>query len=355
VDVRHDGPQERIMVNIGIIGLGMMGRTHYEAYQNVKDARVVAVADADPKRAAGDLAGTGGNVLAGGLQKLPMDRIRGYTDWKQLLADKDVQAVDICLPTTAHREVALAAIASGKHVLCEKPLGRDLADARAIAAAAAKGAGIFMPAMCMRFWPGWTWLKQAVDEKRYGAVVAATFRRVAQMPAGWYQDGKLSGGAALDLHIHDVDFVRHLFGKPRAVFSRGYSKTTGATDHLLTQYLFDNGPLVAAEGGWCMADGFGFSMRYTVNFERATADFDLARAQPLLLCQNGKSEPVAIGEGTGYDGELLYFVECAAAGRKPTVVTAQDAVDGIAMVEAEVRSGAEGRPVEIAWERAASG
>jgi predicted dehydrogenase len=104
-----------------------------------------------------------------------------------------------------------------------------------------------------------------------------------------------------------------------------------------------------------MADGFGFSMRYTVNFERATADFDLGRAQPLLLSQNGKSEPVAIGEGTGYDGELRYFVECAAKGQRPTVVTAQDAVDGIAMVEAEVRSSAEGKAIEIAWERAAAG
>jgi predicted dehydrogenase len=287
-------------------------------------------------------------VVAGGVDQLPMDRIRGTTDWRQLIAMPEVQVVDICLPTTAHREVATAALAAGKHVLCEKPLGRDLADARAIAEAAAKGPGMFMPAMCMRFWPGWTWLKQAVDEKRYGEVKAATFRRVASMPKGWYHDGRLSGGAALDLHIHDVDFVRWLFGRPRAVSSRGYTKTTGAIDHLLTQYVYDRGPLVTAEGGWCMADGFGFSMRYTVNFERATADFDLARAQPLLLHENGQSQPVAIGEGTGYDGELRYFIACIAAGRRPTTVTAADAVDGIEMVEAEVRSIAEGRIVELA-------
>jgi predicted dehydrogenase len=349
----HDAGQELTMAKIGIIGLGMMGRTHYEAYQAVGSAQVVAVADADPKRAAGDLAGTAGNVVAGGLSQLPMDRIKGFTDWRQLIAHPEVEVIDICLPTGAHLEVATAALATGKHVLCEKPLGRDLAEARAIAEAAAKAKGFFMPAMCMRFWPGWDWLKRAVEERTYGAVVAASFRRLSQMPAGWYGNGKASGGAALDLHVHDVDFVRHLFGRPRAVFSRGYSKTSGETDHLLTHYLFDRGPaLVTAEGGWCLAQGFGFSMRYTVNFERATADFDLGRAQPLVVHQDGRSEAVKLADSIGYEGEIRYFLDCIARNQRPTVVTAAEAVDGIAMVEAEVRSIAEGRPVEIAWAEA---
>ena len=72
-------------MNIGIIGLGMMGRTHYEAYQEI-GGNVIAVADQDPKRAAGDLAGTGGNVLQGGLTHLPMEKIRGTTSADELIA-----------------------------------------------------------------------------------------------------------------------------------------------------------------------------------------------------------------------------------------------------------------------------
>src|SRR3954453_10066511 len=99
-------------MNIGIIGLGMMGRTHYEAYQEI-GASVVAVADQDPKRAAGDLAGTGGNVLKGGLSQLPMDRIKGTTNASELIAMKDVDIVDVCVPTTQHVDVAVEALKAG--------------------------------------------------------------------------------------------------------------------------------------------------------------------------------------------------------------------------------------------------
>ena len=113
-------------MNIGIIGLGMMGRTHYEAYQKIPGANVMAVSDQDPKRAAGDLAGTGGNVLAGGLKQLPMDRIKGTTKASELIAMKDVQIVDVCVPTTQHVDVVIEALKAGKNVLCEKPLARTM-------------------------------------------------------------------------------------------------------------------------------------------------------------------------------------------------------------------------------------
>src|SRR3954454_10362775 len=104
------------MPRIGIIGLGMMGRTHYEAYQEIPGAQVVAVADQDPKRAAGDLSGTAGNVLKEGLNQLPMDKIRGTTNASELIAMKEVEVVDICLPTTQHVDLAVEALRAGKHV-----------------------------------------------------------------------------------------------------------------------------------------------------------------------------------------------------------------------------------------------
>src|SRR5919199_1809704 len=103
------------MTRIGIIGLGFMGRTHYEAYQTVPGAAVTAVADRNPKRAAGDLTGGWGNLGTGATEHLPMDRIRGYTDWRELIASPDVDVVDVCLATPAHVEVATAALAAGKH------------------------------------------------------------------------------------------------------------------------------------------------------------------------------------------------------------------------------------------------
>jgi len=325
------------MTRIGIIGLGFMGRMHIGAYGKVPGARLVAIADQDAKRARGDFSGGWGNI-AGSADALDMTGITGTTDFQALIRHPDVDVVDICVPTPAHEALAVAALEAGKHVLCEKPLALDSVSAARIAQAAARATGMFMPAMCMRFWPQWQWLKQAVDEGRYGRVMGATFRRVASMPPGWFSNGQMSGGALLDLHVHDTDFVFHLFGKPDAVFSRGYSKTSGRTDHIVTEYLYDRGPaLVSAEGSWCMANGFSFTMRYTVNFEQATADFDINREHQLILSQDGTSEQIDLA-GDGYEAEIAYFLDCVGTGHRPVLVTADQAVAGLRILEAEQRS-----------------
>ncbi len=330
------------MARIGLIGLGFMGRMHIGAYGRVPDARLVAVADLDPKRAAGDFSGQWGNI-EGAVDRLDMTGITGTTDLQALIRNPDVEVVDICVPTPSHEELAIAALEAGKHVLCEKPLALTSASAQRIVDAAAKAQGLFMPAMCLRFWPTWEFLKEAVADQRYGPVRAATFRRVASMPPGWFRNGALSGGAILDLHVHDTDFICHLFGAPQAVFSRGYTKTSGTTDHVITEYLYDRGPaVVSAEGSWCMADGFAFTMRYTVNFEQATVDFEVGRTPQLLLHRDGKTETID-RPGDGYEREIAYFLDCVRSGRKPDRVTAADAEVGLRVIEAEQRSVTSGK------------
>jgi predicted dehydrogenase len=335
------------MIRIGIIGLGFMGRMHYGVYDKFSEAHVVAVSDSNPKRASGDLSDGWGNVEGAEITRLPMDRIRGTTNWRELIGWDDVDVVDICLPTPAHLEIVTAALAAGKHVLCEKPLALSSADARKIAAVAAAARGFFMPAMCMRFWSEWEWLKRAIAGEHYGKVRSATFRRAGTTPVGWFRDGKLSGGGLFDLHIHDIDFIYHLFGKPNGVFSRGYSKDTGAIDHVVTQYLYDAPMLVSAEGAWGMANGYPFRMGFTVNFDRATAEFRSDRDTPLVLYADGKANPVEHAKHNGYVGEMSYFLECVKTGTKPQRVTADDAVMGLQIAEAEARSIATGQVEQI--------
>ena len=335
------------MIRVGIIGLGMMGRCHLEGWGKVDGAEVVAIADADPKRAAGDLSGGWGNIDAG-TENVDMERVTGTTDPLELIAMENVDVVDVCVPTPFHAELAIAALQAGKHVVCEKPLARTAEDARRIAAAAAASPGMFMPGMCIRFWPQYKWLKDAVDSNAYGRVLSATFRRVASMPPGWFSNAEMSGAAALDLHLHDTDFVQYLLGMPRAVASAGYSKTTEGVDHIVTRYFYDDIPIVVAEGGWCMDDGFGFNMSYTVNFENATADYDLSRGDdPLLLSTGGDKQPITCEGSDGYEGELAYFADCLIAGTPPTVVTAEQAAESIRIVEAEVQSVQTGAPVDL--------
>ncbi|MDX1962247.1 MAG: Gfo/Idh/MocA family oxidoreductase [Pirellulales bacterium] len=338
------------MINVGIIGMGMMGRTHFEAYQLLPNVQVTMICDRNPQRASGNMVGTEGNVLGAGIQRLDMTNITGTTQMADVFNNPELQLIDICTATPTHPELVAAALATGKHVLCEKPLARTAAAARQMVAAAAASPGLFMTAMCLRFWPEWAWLKHAITANRYGRVRSATFRRVTSMPAGWYSKGELSGGALLDLHIHDTDFVYYLFGRPAGVFSRGYSKTSGAVDHLVTQYLYPagSGPeLVVAEGSWSLAPGFGFEMAYTVNCEEATLDYRLGRTPALQVSQNGVLQPIHLPEETGYLCELRYFVDCIHAGERPTVVTLEDPVQCLEILEAEEASVASGQIVSL--------
>ena len=339
------------MINVGVIGLGMMGLTHLDVYAKRANVKVVAVADKDPDRLTGKSRAVG-NVEGQAQGDFDLSQAKAYTEGMDLIKDKDVQMVDICLATPMHVEYAIAALKKGKHVLVEKPLARTAKDAQKLAKAAAKAKGLSMCAMCMRFWPGWTWLKEAIEKQTYGKVYSASFRRMASMPPGaFYANGELSGGAVLDLHIHDADFVQFLFGTPASVFSRGYSKTSGQVDHVVTHYLYDGeggAPVIMAEGTWAMQAPYEFRMQFTVNFDRATAVYDLLNsASPLVLYHEGRKQTIELEKAMGYDKEIDYFLDCIERGERPSRVTIDDAANAIKLVEAEAKSVTTGKLVRV--------
>jgi predicted dehydrogenase len=336
------------MINVGVVGLGMMGLTHLDAYCKYAGARVVAICDIDEDRLAGKTQAVG-NIEGQAQDGVAALDVARYKEADRLIADADVDLVDICLPTELHVEFGVKVLRAGKHLFVEKPLGRTHQTVGQLLQAEEESAGMAFVGQCMRFWPGWTWLKTAIDEQPYGKVLAATFRRLASHPGGpFYSDGQRCGGAVLDLHIHDTDFVRFCFGTPKSVMCHGYSKITDQPDHVVTHYQYDDIPLVVAEGGWAMSEGFPFQMAFTVNFEKATAVYDSAAAVPLMLYRPGdEPEPVPCDPRMGYEIEIEYFLNCIATGEKPSVVTLQEAAASLKIVEAEVLSLREQRPVII--------
>jgi len=328
-------------VNVAVVGLGFMGVTHLRAYQPLASAKIVAVCDAVRLPVNGVLQGVAGNIKKSDDIDLGA-HVKVFRRLEEVLADPEVTLVDLCTPTPLHPEQAVAALKAGKHVLCEKPIARTSAAAREIVRAEESAPGFLMPAMCMRFWPGWNWLKQVVEEKRFGKILAARFRRVSEMP-GWSKQGTYSagsdlGGALFDLHIHDTDFVQFLFGRPQRVFSTGVTDAGGSITHVTSQYVYRGGPSVYAEGGWLLTKGF--NMGYTLHCENATLDFDLARGtQAMQVIEAGK-EPrfVTFESGDGYNEEIRYVVECAKAGKAPTIVTGTDGVSALEICEAEEKS-----------------
>jgi predicted dehydrogenase len=331
------------MVNVGIVGLGFMAATHIKAYRKIRQARITAICNPSGRHLDGNLTKVGGNIGPKDPVRLDMRKVKAYRSFEQMLADPEIDLIDICTPTPSHPALAIAALEVGKHVVCEKPLARTAKLAREIAKASKEKRVFLMPAMCLRFWPEWAWLKEMVVNETYGKVLAARFRRVAEPPS-WGQknflDGERSGGALLDLHIHDTDFVQFCFGQPRAVYSIGFTKVSGAIDHVVTQYQVESGASVHAEGSWAMAEGFGFSMGYTAVFEEATADYDIARGKrPLKLFEKGKAPRTIRCPGQdGYVQELRYMIESIQNGTPPTLVTAEDGVSSVEICEAEERS-----------------
>jgi len=335
------------MVNIGIIGLGGIAGAHVAAYGTLENARIVARCDRDPARAAGK---AGGIVINLGAGDTATGDARVYTDYRELLLDPAVEAVDICLPTDLHAEVAVAALRAGKHVLCEKPMALTVADCDRMIAAADAADRILMIAHCIRFWPEYTVLKEIVDGGQYGKVTYASFRRLSPLPdwseGDWMLDPGRSGGSILDLHIHDADFVAYLLGMPRKVFATGLEDEHGISQ-LIAEYIYDTPGLILAEGGNCYPKGFPFRMTFLVHLEGATVEWDAPRA-PLTVYSEGASPLTPpLPDGTGYSREIASFLDCVERNIQPVVVSPFDARETIRLIQAEIESLHSGKPVDL--------
>src|SRR5688572_5631140 len=131
------------MVRIGIVGIGFMGMIHYLAYRKVRGAKVTALVSRDEKKRAGDWRGIQGNFGPPG-EMMDLAGLATYRDLDELLADPRVDLVDICLPPSLHAKTAVAALAAGKHVICEKPISLTAAEADRMVAAAKKAGKLLM-------------------------------------------------------------------------------------------------------------------------------------------------------------------------------------------------------------------
>jgi predicted dehydrogenase len=341
------------MINVGIIGAGFIGRNHFNQYEKLKDrCRVVMLCDKEAERRAGDWSEVGGNVGDTQGTKRDLGNIRPCSNWTELVSDPEVHLVDVCAPTFLHAEIAVAALRAGKHVLCEKPMALDLAECDAMLEADRQSPGKFMIAQCIRFWPQYVYLKQAYADQRFGALKSLHLRRQASTPGytlnNWIVNPAMSGGAILDLHVHDVDYALYLLGKPNSVHAQAYQREGGAFDRV--HAIWDYGPnrVVQLEGYWDMPPAFGFDCGFTAVFERGAVEWNLASGKPLaVFLPDGKSETPDVGEHDGYYGEIEYFLGCIERGEDPRTSTPQQSRTAVAIALAEKDSASRREPVKI--------
>jgi UDP-N-acetylglucosamine 3-dehydrogenase len=331
------------VTRIAIVGAGTMGQLHAQSCLNLPDAQVTWVADRHAGRAAALAAALGAGC-------------RATTDNEEALSADDVDAVLVCVPTPDHREVTELAAARGKHVFCEKPIARTLADGEAMVEVCRRAGVRLMVGHVVRFFPEYARIHQLLREDAVGQVGVVRASRVNAYPRtdrGWYADFEACGGPIVDLMVHDLDTLRWYFGEVARAYARGLSHTPAqpTTDYALALLRFESGVIAHVEASWAHATfrtaievyGEHGALRHAseesaaIRLERVGTEEDRAAVQV-------PSSPLAEGP---YQAELRHFLDCLRHGT-PFLVDGEEAIRSLALSLAVLESARTGRPVHLA-------
>lgn len=329
------------MIRVGLIGLGFMGRGHLENYIKLEaegyDVKLVAVCDCDESKFGGTITG---NLDVGGAT-YDFSKYAQYTDYKKMLAEQELDYVDVVTPTYCHAEVSIYALNKGFHVFCEKPMALNPQQCDEMLAAAKANNRHLMIGQCLRFWAEYCVLKDFVNNGKLGKPLMGMFYRGGGTPRWSYQNWMLqeekSGGALLDQHIHDVDMIHWVFGRPTEVSAlTAQVFPNSGNDAVSTHYRFGDSTLRAcAQDDWAL-DGSGFGMLYRVNFEKGCIIFE--RGQISVLDATGNAVPFEMKSGEAYYSELKHFIDVVAGRAVIEENKPESSRDTIAIAMAEMAS-----------------
>lgn len=316
------------MLKVGLIGCGFMGTMHANCYKNIPNVELAAVADIRAEKAEQIAQGTTAKIFA---------------DGKDLIREADVDIIDICLPTYLHAEYALLAMDKVRYLFVEKPVTLTVEEADAMVKKSVQTGCRVQVGQVIRFWDEYVYLRKIIEERRYGKVINANFRRLSPSPdwgwENWLHDVNLSGGAAQDLYIHDVDYVLSVFGRPNSLWS--VKNAIGEKNSYINTLMKYDDFVVGIEGTWDLPASHPFQATFRVVFEDAIVENDGGKF--MLYTKDGaeeikleKKDMVAQG-GTagnisdlgGYYNELQYFVQQASAGQKIHEAKLTDATESL--------------------------
>ena len=327
------------MIRIGILGCGFMGGMHAACYQVLasQNVKVCGVNDSRP-----DFAQTLAEKYGAVLFETP----------EAMLQSGDIDVIDICLPVDLHTKYAVAAMKAGKHVFIEKPVCLT-EEEMSLLLQTEKETGVKVQVgQVIRHWKEYVWLKNAVETGTYGHVLSAQFQRLSARPtwaeADWVHQVRRSGGVAVEMHVHDVDFVRWLLGDPDTVRSQASRDANGVLQHITSLYGYGKDVSVMVEAGWDFPASFPFTAQYMVRMEKATVWFrdnvltvypeDGEPFRPTLAdaCAGVENAGGNISDLGGYYNELKYFTEGLKGKNDLSVASLQTAISSVRLAWREV-------------------
>jgi predicted dehydrogenase len=349
-------------VRVAVVGCGFQGRLHLECLRRIPDANVVAVCDRDSDR-------LGAAACDFGIRY-------AFGHHRDLLGEQAVDLVTICTMPDTHREIVVDALNGGAAVLCEKPMAADLEAALAMADAAERADRPLAIGFNLRFSTAAQAARSFVLDGRLGTPVCARGSMLETRVPWWgpHHVRKISGGGAINsTAVHMIDLLMWLAGNPRpltatASTARLFPRKRGATvrdasearrydveDLAFGHVRFEHGFWMTIEGGWTW-DAPGSECRFDLVGDRAqvSADplrFSAERSGELIDLTGGCTGELNFPESV--ERELADVVSAVRDGRSPTV-TAEQAVEVQAVVDALYRSAAEGREVDVVPTRSRS-
>ena len=327
------------MLKIGFIGPGSMGSFHVrslKALAKEEDIEVTDIADVRQERL--DWA------------KTIWPNAKEWHDGDELLDNADVDVVWVTTPSYLHAGFVIKALNKGCHVFSEKPLCLSEDEVHAILEAKRKSGKKAMVGMVVRFmWP-YIKLKEIVDTKRFGNVRSIVMQRLSGNPHwswnDWFNDEKKSGSVVMDLHIHDVDLLKYIFGdlKIEHVTAAKY-KDTGMINQIIT--TFDIGDAKAVvEGVWHHCQKFPFIPSYRVEFDDACIIYDASKGERIYWTnwnnedgyfeqpkaefnEENKEANMNISDMGAYYIEDKYFIECIKEDKENEIASLESASESV--------------------------
>jgi len=337
------------MIRVGIAGIGFMGWIHYLAYKKARGVKLVAVSEPNEKRLAGDWTDIRGNFGPPG-EKVDLSGIARYHNYRDMLADPNVDLVDFCLPPAMHADASVAASKAGKHVLCEKPMALTTADCQAMVQAAAKAGKQLFIGHVLPFFPEYAHALHLIRSGQYGKLLGGTFKRVVSDPA-WMQDfwdPNRCGGPLIDLHVHDAHLIRLLFGMPTSLVTVGRLRGE-VVEYCNTMFHFaDPSLVVSAVSGVINQQGRPFTHGFEIHLEQATLHYEFAafadhgETMPLkILTADGQVVRPQLGDGdpvNAFVAEIDDVLQSVAANRPSATLVGDLARDAVILAHKQTES-----------------
>lgn len=350
-------------IKVGIIGTGSISHCHAMAYQKCADAELYAACDINLERA---------KAFA---KQYGIDETRVFSGVDEMLALQELDAVSVCTWNNAHMECSIKALRAGKHVLCEKPLAMNAAEAKKMQEAVKSSGKLLMVGFVRRFGSNTQAVKEFIENGDLGHIHYAKINSVRRWgnPGGWFSDKKRSGGGpVIDLAVHVIDLVRYLTDKPKlltvsaATFhdlgmmpgikgvekynSNDYAEYNDVEDGATALLRFENDLTVLLEVSWTR---FIKKDRSSVEFFGSKAGLML---DPILEIFERRGDylidtkPQLTYEGINmeeiFTGEINHFIDCVKNGSE-CICPVEDGVALMEILDAIYRSAELGREIAI--------